>query len=301
MSPRVLLLLALAGVAAAAPGPGVEDLLEGRPGLLVVADLRTGQVLRRVDRRTRPGAVPVGSLLKPFLLLAWEAAHPGSSPPRAYCAPGGPPACWDRRGHGVVDLERALAVSCNAYFRRLSEEVDDAGFRQVLAGFGLHPEVRGAEPGWSPVETRLGRGSALRFPPQAMLQAYGALWTGSRFRLGAARPGYRGAVEISPRARGWLRRGLAASARVGTGQGARAAFPGGELLAKTGTTARLGEGGASLATGTAAWFVGATPVDDPRVGVLVYLEEGTGSADAAPLGGRLLARVAGAAGGAPTN
>jgi cell division protein FtsI/penicillin-binding protein 2 len=295
-----LLLGALAAATLQAePRPGIADLLGPRAGLIVVADLRSGRVLDRVDRRTRPGAVPVGSLLKPFLLLAWEDAHPERTPPRAYCTAGGPPGCWYRPGHGVVDLERALSVSCNEYFRRLSREVDAPGFGRALRTFGLVPRRGPGGEGSDPVEARLGRGSSMRFPPQRMLEAYGALWTGARFRLDPGHPAYRGAVTLGARPRRWLERGLAASAREGTAAGAGRALRGAEVLAKTGTTARLGEGGAALPAGTAAWFVGAAPASRPELGVLVYLEEGTGSADAAPLGGRLLERAWRARRGAP--
>jgi cell division protein FtsI/penicillin-binding protein 2 len=85
-----------------------------------------------------------------------------------------------------------------------------------------------------------------------------------------------------------LRRGLQEGARKGTGRHAGELFPGGDLISKTGTTVQLDAQGKSLKQGTAAWFLGATPARDPNLMVLVFLEKGTGSKDAAPLGGRLL-------------
>lgn len=302
MNRRALLLVATGWVGGLWAAPRVEgDLLGGRPGLLVAADLQSGRVLLRQDRRSRPGSVPVGSLLKPFLLLAWEQTHPGRTPPRAPCAPGGPPMCWFRPGHGVLNVQAGLAVSCNAYFRRLSREVDAADFGRALRQFGLHARRHPGGAVQDPVEHRLGRGSTLRFPPHQVLEAYGALWTGTRFRMDPSRPAYRGTARVGARSAGWLARGLRRCARDGTARAAGQALPEVEMLGKTGTTARLGEGGAALPSGTAAWFVGAVPADQPKVGVLVFLESGTGSRDAAPLGGRLLRRVWGARRGAPEN
>lgn len=62
----------------------------------------------------------VGSLQKPFVAKAWAASHPTTSTPRFQCGPDS--ACWLPSGHGELGLSRALAVSCNAYFRALAND-----------------------------------------------------------------------------------------------------------------------------------------------------------------------------------
>ncbi len=63
-------------------------------------------------------AVPVGSLMKPFIALAWARAH-GFAYPEFTCG-GAANGCWLPHGHGRVGLESAIANSCNVYFRELA-------------------------------------------------------------------------------------------------------------------------------------------------------------------------------------
>lgn len=70
----------------------------------------------------------VGSIQKPFVAKAWAMAHSGAPSPRFQCEGGA--ACWLRPGHGELGLSRALALSCNSYFRRLASETP----REVLDG-----------------------------------------------------------------------------------------------------------------------------------------------------------------------
>src|SRR5207249_7386422 len=67
-----------------------------------------------------PGPLAVGSLLKPFVAKAWAHAHPGVPPPVERCERAS--GCWRPAGHGTAGLTRALAVSCNAYFKKMAAE-----------------------------------------------------------------------------------------------------------------------------------------------------------------------------------
>src|SRR5262249_22981960 len=62
--------------------------------------------------------------------------------------------CWMWPGHGIVDLRRALAVSCNTYFEWVGEQL---GYQRIqkyaqMLGLGAHtvsnmePEARGRAP-----------------------------------------------------------------------------------------------------------------------------------------------------------
>jgi cell division protein FtsI/penicillin-binding protein 2 len=69
--------------------------------------------------------------------------------------------------------------------------------------------------------------------------------------------------------------GLAAATEYGT---ARLARPAGMAVAgKTGTSLDAASGQAH------AWFAGYAPVDAPRIVVVVFLEQGAGGRDAAPV------------------
>ncbi len=71
------------------------------------------------------------------------------------------------------------------------------------------------------------------------------------------------------------------------GTASSAAVPGVEVAGKTGTA----EFGPDLGGGTYAshaWFTGFAPANDPQIAVVVFLEQGNGARNAAPLGGRIL-------------
>ena len=168
------------------------------------------------------GAIPAGSLVKPFLALAYGAAH-GYSFPSVECGEG----CWLPRGHGRVGLRQAVAVSCNVYFARLAAGVERAGMAAVCARFGL-PEP---EPGAS----LIGLGGGWRIAPAHLGRAY--------CELARAR-GEPGVDEVLA--------GMARAAAAGT-----AAAIGRGALAKTGTarcthTPRAGADGLTVALFPAA-------------------------------------------------
>ncbi len=77
----------------------------------------------------------IGSLQKPFVAKAWAAAHPHSPTPRFRCGPGS--ACWLPPGHGDVGLTRALAVSCNAYFRALAKDTPPSVLKGTFKAEGF--------------------------------------------------------------------------------------------------------------------------------------------------------------------
>ncbi|GAM08168.1 penicillin-binding protein 2 [Geobacter sp. OR-1] len=45
--------------------------------------------------------------------------------------------CWDKKGHGTVDLKRALRESCDVYFYQLSEKVGVDRIAEMARRFGL--------------------------------------------------------------------------------------------------------------------------------------------------------------------
>jgi len=74
---------------------------------------------------------------------------------------------------------------------------------------------------------------------------------------------------------------------VSWGTANSASVPGVSVAGKTGTA----EFGPDLGGGTYeshAWFTGFAPAEDPEVAVVVFLEQGNGAKNAAPLGGRIL-------------
>jgi hypothetical protein len=91
-----------------------------------------------------PGAenpVNMGSLLKPFLVLAYGVTH--ARFPITHCN-GTKDGCWLSHGHGDQDIINGLANSCNAYFLSLAGGIDRAALDTVCLSYGLLPPDRTA-------------------------------------------------------------------------------------------------------------------------------------------------------------
>lgn len=114
----------------------------------LLADVATGEEIGR--RWIDPDrAIPLGSLVKPFLLV--------DNPGTARCNPA---QCWLSSGHGEVGLSDAIALSCNSYFL------------QKLTGavrYRLPPPETRAPNVW------IGLGSGWLLSPRRMAAAYAAL------------------------------------------------------------------------------------------------------------------------------
>src|SRR5258706_1286835 len=150
--------LALAALVALALPPGA--------GKLALWRLENGAVHGPGD----DGPLPVGSLLKPFVAKAWASAHPGETPPVVRCDRTS--GCWRPSGHGSVGLVRALAVSCNTYFRKLAAETPAAVLEGTLRAEGFVPS------GPLTPEAAIGLGTddgAVAAPPGALLRPYARL------------------------------------------------------------------------------------------------------------------------------
>jgi cell division protein FtsI/penicillin-binding protein 2 len=83
--------------------------------------------------------VNMGSLLKPFLVLAYSATHDRF--PQVECR-GFESRCWSAHAHGRQNVIGALANSCNAYFLALSAALDRAALDQVALEYGLRNPTR---------------------------------------------------------------------------------------------------------------------------------------------------------------
>jgi len=196
--------------------------------------------------------IAVGSLQKPFVAKAWARAHPGAPSPRFRCEPDS--GCWLPSGHGEVGLARALALSCNTYFRDLAAETPPPMLGDALhaAGFPRGPT--------SPEEAigLPGDAGPLRVRPSDLLAAYARL--------------VRDPWLVGEPIRAEVLEGLRESALDGTakGLGARGYW------AKTGTVPSS-DGNPLHTCGLAL------AVDDSGWAILARLEPGTGREAAAAM------------------
>lgn len=95
------------------------------------------------DRALR-GEYPPGSTIKPLVALAGLETGVTTHKHSVYCPGfyqlGGNShryRCWNKRGHGTVTMERAVAESCDVYFYSLAQSLKIDRFHDYLAQFGF--------------------------------------------------------------------------------------------------------------------------------------------------------------------
>jgi cell division protein FtsI/penicillin-binding protein 2/cell division protein FtsW (lipid II flippase) len=288
-----------------------------REGAVVVMDSATGDVLAMVSApapdppgirtappppgdlldRARYGQYPPGSTFKLVTAIAALRGNPELTHRTYLCRSlsdgraGNVIAGWNRpikddigdHAHGTIDMERAIAVSCNAYFAQLG--VHDVGAKALAdtaavmgISTGTLPELRKSLP-----FSAYGQGEVL-ITPFKMARVAATIAAGGRMPQGRwSSDDARGeppAPVVSPAQAGFLARAMRRVVTEGTG---RRAMAGTEVTfaGKTGT-AQLDAGQPH------SWFTGFAPYDgDPahRLAFAVLVEHGG-------YGGRIAAPIA---------
>jgi hypothetical protein len=132
----------------------------------LVLDLSSGQIISH--QGPDPDLpIPVGSLTKPFLALAYARTH--TAFPHLTCR-GTQDRCWLPRGHGSLGVEDALAHSCNAYFLALARQTDPDALQSVLQLLGLPSPPAGASPA-----ALIGLDPTWEIAPATLARAYARL------------------------------------------------------------------------------------------------------------------------------
>jgi cell division protein FtsI/penicillin-binding protein 2 len=242
----------------------------------LLLDAQTGAVLAsRWDHPETP--IPLGSLVKPFIALAYGERHEFKYP--AHICHGTSTGCWRPRGHGAVDLTSAIAYSCNSYFRVLTANMTAAEVSPTATRFGLSSPAPGIS---GPALAGLGGHAAgNRSLDNRALENQ---WLISPLKIARAylelirrrdEPGVR--LILS---------GMEQSARQGTGAEVDRALPRSDALAKTGTAPCThprhapGDG----------FTVVLAPAGQPKILLLVRVH-GIPGAQAARTAGQMLRRI----------
>lgn len=209
--------------------------------------------------------------------------------------------CWDRNGHGAVDMKRAVEVSCDVYFYqvglRITMEKLIAGGRRLHFGektnvdlpseytsefppIDLVPYYNQRFPGgWSRGETlnlSIGQG-ANSTTVISMARFYTALATDgymARPEVVAQAPERTRIFELSDEHLRVLRASLVGV--IASGTATSAALKGITFAGKTGTSQNAHD-----ALRDHAWFVGFAPAEEPEVVIAVMLEFGLSGGRAA--------------------
>jgi len=288
-------------------------------GALVVMSAETGEVLAMISTpaaappagrdatptpdelldRARYGQYPPGSTFKLVTAMAALSIDPSLTHRTYQCRPLGDGRCgntiagWNRaikddigdHAHGTIDLERAIAVSCNAYFAQLGvHDVGSKGLAEMAERLGLSTgdpaELRRALP-----FAAYGQGAVL-VTPFKMARVAATIAAGGRMPQGRWIAGDGNSRQDAPLAvLGEAQAAFVAGAmrRVVTEGTARHVMAGApfEIAGKTGT--------AQLDQGTPhAWFAGFAPYDgsrERRLAFAVIVEHGG-------YGGRVAAPIA---------
>lgn len=214
--------------------------------------------------------------------------------------------CWEKRGHGSVNLSGAITHSCDVYFYQLGLKIQlarliaggiDMGFAQ-RSGIDLPNEYKPRFPardvkayydrmygprGWSNAVTlnlAIGQGENSQTVVN-MAKFYTALATdgfSAKPEVVARNPERTKIIQLTKHEMDGLRTAMAGVTSAG-GTAASAAIQGMVLAGKTGSAQNT-----ENPEKDHAWFVGFAPAEDPKIVVAVFLEFG--------LHGYLAARVA---------
>lgn len=229
--------------------------------------------------------------------------------------------CWDRKGHGIVNLRQALKESCDVYFYHLGDRLGvdriatcarQFGFGTPL-GIGLDNEKGGVMPTaewkekrygkkWLRGETMpvaIGQGYVLATPVQLAAMIAGVANDGVMYRPHLVKrvvdPEGRVVKEftpellprpaIDPSAYRLVKEGLFAVVNEPHGTGASARIYGVQVAGKTGTSQvvklRDSRGNLPYKYRDHALFVAFAPYDKPEVAVAVVVEHGEHGGSAA--------------------
>lgn len=310
------------------------ELLAPYKGAAVVLDPRTGAVLalasspsfdpnqvesqwgairddpgRPLLDRAIQGLYPPGSTMKIVTASLGLARYPGLGAESYNCT--GQIAVQGRvlkcpQAHGTVDLNSALAVSCNCYFATLGLRLGAGDFSRGLAGFGwgenLAFDLPLSQIPFDPKSFRdpngladasIGQGKIL-VSPLYMAMIAGAIGNGGAMMqpylvqeirspggavLWEARPQLLRRV-VSPQVASQVQEAMVGV--VDSGTGTAAYIPGVEVAGKTGS-AEVPDGPPH------AWFVAFAPARNPTVAVCVVVEHGgEGGRTAAPIARELI-------------
>ena len=189
--------------------------------------------------------IPVGSLTKPFLALAYARTH--NAFPHLTCR-GTQDRCWLPRGHGSLGVEDALAHSCNAYFLNLARQTDPNALQSVLLLLGLPSPPAEATPA-----ELIGLDPTWEIAPATLAHAYASL--------------------LSQPDAGSILAGL----REAASKGSASALFSADAFAKTGTAPCHNRTCVASADGL---VIAITPIENPRTLLLLRQRGSTGAATA---------------------
>ncbi|HAF12862.1 MAG TPA: hypothetical protein DCK93_07430 [Blastocatellia bacterium] len=279
--------------------------LGDRLGAVIVMDPQTGRVRAIVNSQLafeetfRPG-----STIKPFTALAALRSGVIDEDTRTLCREKYShedfhTTCAHPRELSPLNPTEAIAYSCNYYFGKVGERLDERSFNSTLNEFGFGKQT-GVNAGreaagvllhneWHS-QNAIGEGDYLQATPIQLLNAYAALVNGGHLftpQISSARdfvPELQASISIKDEHRRLIVKGMRGAVRYGTAESASLYSLPMYVFGKTGTATQIG------GFRTQGWFVGfASDTDESAKGdaelapekvklaVLVFLTKAHGS------------------------
>ena len=216
---------------------------------------------------------------------------------------------WKKGGHGSLDLRGAIVNSCNVYFYQAGLRTGIDEIVRVSREFGLgeppglglgdeakgslpnpHAKSRGQGP-WTAgntVVSSIGQGLVVTSPMQLLAMVSAIANGGTVYRpwvvkkivslagdvLEAYEPEVIRRVDVKPETLAFVRQAMLGVVNEGTG--ARSKIPGVPIGGKTGTAqvVKKGDEKRNPDVKDHAWFASFAPVDNPKIAVVVLVENG---------------------------
>jgi len=250
------------------------------PSCYLIVEATSGMVLESSGEKWLETPLPIGSLIKPFTCLAAIETDRKLASLVLVCTPTSPSlpcldGCWFRAGHGSLNMEQALSVSCDRYFRYLAERTSPFHWKNVLKRYGLYEKEEETEI----LSAMVGTSEKLKAIPVKILCAYLALGTELLYDYQSKPvPGKKlplqGPAFLDEEARRIISGGLAGCLSWGTGSNPLSIGES-RLAGKTGTSS-FAIKNLKHSLPTCGWFAGYWPEKHPRLGIVVFLLEGRG-------------------------
>lgn len=279
--------------------------LGDRRGTVIVMDPQTGRVRAVVNSEVAfEENLPPGSTIKPFTALAAMRSGLINEDSHTLCREkysheGFQTVCSHPRDLAPLNPTEAIAYSCNYYFGKVGERLDETSFDATLNefGFGKSSGINAAREGQGKLprtgwhsQNAIGESDDLRATPIQLIDAYSALVNGGHLftpRVASARgyvPQLRADISIKDQYRSLIVKGMRGAVRYGTAETANLYSLPVYVFGKTGTATQI-DGFRSQ-----GWFVGfASPLDanskgesesapqKVKLAVLVFLAKAHGS------------------------
>src|SRR6266498_2761735 len=245
--------------------------LGDRRGAVIVMDPQTGRIRAVVNPELAfEENLPPGSTINPFPALAALKSGVFNKDSRTSCGEKYPheefhTTCSHPRDLPPLNPTDAIAYSCNYYFGKVGEQLEETAFNSTLNEFGFgrpsginaDREAQGAlrRTEWHP-QNAIGEGDYLRATPIQLIDAYSAMVNGGRLfkpRIAPTAhfvPELRARLMIKDEHRSLILKGMRGVVRYGTAETANLYSLPIYIFGKTGTATEIN------GYRTQGWFVG---------------------------------------------